>query len=413
MADLNDRNTDALFQAGAERHEFDYNPDAWALMEEKLDAQEAAAVPPTATKRAVQRGLPLLLLLLLVFGAGAYLYLDNYFSSEQPPINTAIALNGEKRNNINGATDEDSNISLMPPPVATMSPGTVGPANVAGGTTPRTPTHGTPTPRTPTHGTPTYDTLTQGTPAHDIPTPQNPTKRTLDKIVHPIKIQAAELEIDSDWKIPPIRWQPDTQTSFKAAPVNNLAATLSAGLVSGSSSGAALPRAQARFGLLGEYRVGNKLSVSTGAHYSMVHYRIEGERYKAKDGFFEDNIQPEEVKAACSLLEIPIYATYNFSGSRNNSFYTGVGAVSYVLLKESYQYKYSEENAGLKKEWEEVNANRHPFGVGEINIGYRRQMPGRSALQLESFFHLPLTGVGHGDVRVLSAGVSLKYQFGF
>jgi len=37
MHKLDPNDMDALFREGAKRHEFTYNPDAWAMMEEKLD----------------------------------------------------------------------------------------------------------------------------------------------------------------------------------------------------------------------------------------------------------------------------------------------------------------------------------------------------------------------------------------
>ena len=40
MPDFDPKDMDALFREGAERHEFEYNPNSWTLMEEKLDKKE-------------------------------------------------------------------------------------------------------------------------------------------------------------------------------------------------------------------------------------------------------------------------------------------------------------------------------------------------------------------------------------
>lgn len=40
MPELDDEETDKLFQVGTERHDYTYNPDAWAQMEQMLDADE-------------------------------------------------------------------------------------------------------------------------------------------------------------------------------------------------------------------------------------------------------------------------------------------------------------------------------------------------------------------------------------
>ena len=67
MPDFNPNEMDALFREGAERHDFEYNSDAWALMEEKLD-----------NKSRKRRILFILLGLLFIISTGiAYTLLNN------------------------------------------------------------------------------------------------------------------------------------------------------------------------------------------------------------------------------------------------------------------------------------------------------------------------------------------------
>ena len=181
----------------------------------------------------------------------------------------------------------------------------------------------------------------------------------------------------------------------------------------GRSGSVALPKAQPRLGLEVERRLGSNVGIAAGTYLNLVHYRIQGDLYEAKPDFFPQGIQPAEVKAACPMIEIPISVKYYFSGSRANSFYASAGAVSYFILKEDYKYKYTEQSAALKKEWTERSGDRHLFGVGLASFGYQRHLPRSGFLALETYVHLPFTAMGHGNVMLRSAGLSLKYQFDF
>ena len=439
MADLNDRNTDALFQAGAERHEFGYNPDAWALMEAKLDAQEAAVA--AAGKPVWKRYLPVLLLgLLLVGGLGYYLLEGDGATGVEvvaevpafiPAGTDAARVSGSGLEALTQGAGEGLKAGVEQVEAAALAvDGIKAPVRVR--TSGLKSTGGFNT-----QGEAVFsrvsgsdlEVLNLGAADQEVPIDLNAvgdftTQTSTTELTRAGKPSAVSLLPTDDLAsievpaqpitVPAIVMQEGSVTSgFKATTTDRWALSASAGIISGRSQGVDLPRAQPRFGLLADYRVGSNLILSTGALYSMVHYRIEGRRYEAKAGFFIDDVQPVEVKAACSIVEIPLHATYYFSGSRGSSFFAGAGAVSYVLLKENYKYDYAEDNARFKKEWEETNANQHPFGLGQVNFGYQRRLPGRGAVQLETYAHLPLTGLGHGNVRLTSVGVSLKYQFSF
>ena len=443
MADLNDRNTDALFQAGAERHEFAYNPEAWALMEAKLDEQEAAA----AASPTWRRYLPLLLLGLVLLGGFGYYFLGN----ENLEVEETLAKGAQSSESTQAMASEagvsGSDLEVLTlggtSPVAQqpeLNEITEASKSAPKGTNSSQPRVSTSGPKSTAQDQAHIDEMlspvsvssvevfnseeggsdviadagrvNEANPSGDQTVVESATEASTVASLLP-SAQLPLLEVPSRSIPTPSVAIYEESDEFRPTVKDRWALSLNAGLITGRSKGVDLPRAQPRFGLLADYRIGDKLTLSTGALYSMVHYRIEGDRYEAKPGFFIDDVQPIEVKAACSIVEVPLHATYYFSGSRGSSFFAGAGAVSYLLLKENYKYDYAEENAALKKEWEESNANQHPFGLGQVNFGYQRQLPGRGAVQLETYAHLPLTGLGHGNVRLTSFGVSLKYQFSF
>jgi hypothetical protein len=83
------------------------------------------------------------------------------------------------------------------------------------------------------------------------------------------------------------------------------------------------------------------------------------------------------------------------------------------MLRENYSYEYTQTDSDLRKDWTVKRENRHLLGIGHFNLGWQQKLKGRSALKIEAFYHLPLTGVGHGQVWLRSAGVSVNYLFDF
>jgi len=195
---------------------------------------------------------------------------------------------------------------------------------------------------------------------------------------------------------------------------NSLAVAIAAGVILGRSGADPFAMVQPRLGVDLEYRLGKKFALSTGAYFNEVCYRTSGENYTAKSDFWTDGIQPETVQGECNVLELPLSVNYYFNGSRENSFYVSAGAISYLMLREDYKYEYdASAPADVRKGWKERNNNQHFMGMAHFNFGFQKTVGKKSALKLESYVHLPLTGVGHGQVRLFSAGMTAKYLFDF
>ena len=449
MAELNDRNTDALFQAGAERHEFEYNPEAWALMESKLNA-----TPPSAARRKplgwiITGTLMLLALIALTWlvwsppSAPSLLTQTGASGAVDIPSNAAgaeTASNRERPADGGKPTDREKISRAAPAGGAESLNASFTPSNQlaqgaegvhdnqfrlnTGGvigdplTARRVPAEDHGEGSTHQSGTPSLNPVT-GFPAA-IESEEGPARPTTFRLNQPASVLVDTKNLLSPvHSVEPGGWLPPMPSAQSGANFSKLTATggwratIGAGIVTGRSGNVALPKVQPRLGLAIERRISPKFGVATGAYLNLAHYRIQGDLYEAKPDFFVQGIQPAEVKAACALIELPVSVKYYFTGSGTNGFYASAGAVSYLMLKEDYKYKYREENAALKKEWTERSSGRHLFGVGLASFGYQHRLPGRGFLALETFVHLPFTGMGHGNVMLRSAGLSLKYQFDF
>lgn len=171
--------------------------------------------------------------------------------------------------------------------------------------------------------------------------------------------------------------------------------------------------ADSRFGLKLDYRFSNKLSIGAGVTHSNVCYRVDGTEYKAATNFFPEG-PPKDVLSDCDILEVPLSLTWHPQGSDQSGLYLSGGVTSYFMLIERFDFKYENEVSDLSpKTWREDDTNRHLFGMGQFSLGYQRKAGRRSAFQVESFVQLPLTGIGQGQVNLLTVGASVNYTFDF
>ena len=81
--------------------------------------------------------------------------------------------------------------------------------------------------------------------------------------------------------------------------------------------------------------------------------------------------------------------------------------------REQYSYAYTENYRPGYWQGEWVNANRHYFSVLNLSAGYEHALSTRWSLQAEPYLKIPLTGIGTGKLRLISAGVFFGVKYGF
>lgn len=178
-----------------------------------------------------------------------------------------------------------------------------------------------------------------------------------------------------------------------------------------SAIGSKISEQELKFGGQIEYRFGRKFSTSIGVTYIKKDYGAKGEDYSVRPGYWEDGIAPQDVIAHCDMLEIPVKVSYFFKDFSKNGFYSSLGLTSYLMRNERYYYKYEITNATQRKYWMGSNENNHWFGLGHVAFGYQYHIGNKFSVQIEPYAELPITRVGHGNVRLWSFGVSGKFNF--
>ena len=165
------------------------------------------------------------------------------------------------------------------------------------------------------------------------------------------------------------------------------------------------------FGGLIEYRFRGKYSVNLGANYSRKSYKAGEGEYVPPIGFWTRAIAPQSTEATTRILQVPILFGFYPKASDQSGFYVQAGLTSYFMLKERYAYNYDLPDPDLRRKWGTKNQFNHWLGIGQLSIGYNLLLGNMTSLQIEPYIQIPFSGVGHGNVKVWSIGLSSKFNF--
>ena len=166
-----------------------------------------------------------------------------------------------------------------------------------------------------------------------------------------------------------------------------------------------------KIGIFFEYRYSKKWSGGVGLNFLKKNYEAEGREYSPPVGFWTDAVVPEYTKGTCNILEMPVWVGYYLERKKDSGFYTNVVLNSYFMLEETYNFFYENPDPNLVQKWWGENTSQHWFGIGEISVGYYKSISSRMGIQIAPYFQIPISGVGHGKVKLFSFGVNAKLNF--
>jgi hypothetical protein len=185
----------------------------------------------------------------------------------------------------------------------------------------------------------------------------------------------------------------------------NFALTVSAGAdvsyVSINNTG----KLQPVYGAGLSYTVAKHFAISTGLYVSKKIYTAAPNQYKPAAGNTNPNLI--NINGNCKIYEIPLTVYYNFKQVKNHNWFGGLGISSFLMKKETYDYKY--KNPATGQLWTYIksvsNENEHYFSVVTLSAGYKYTLNSRFSILAEPYLKLPLTGVGLGKVKLNSTGL--------
>ncbi|WP_207533833.1 hypothetical protein [Desertivirga arenae] len=190
----------------------------------------------------------------------------------------------------------------------------------------------------------------------------------------------------------------------------SLGFTFSAGPDFSSTRSLAGKRGDLNVGLLINVNWKN-LTFSTGARYGVKKYDAEALDYALRNPARASEIY--NIDASCNVLEIPLQLSVPVWSLKNRSISLTGGLSSYLMLKEKYLFEYTPESGVNDFLLKKTNANQSYFGVASISGRYTFKSTNQNIrFGLEPYVKLPLGGVGEGKVKLKSSGISLTMTYG-
>jgi len=157
-------------------------------------------------------------------------------------------------------------------------------------------------------------------------------------------------------------------------------------------------------GLLFSAGIFNRLTVTTGANYSVKPYNTDITNYHTTYKFKTD---PSQIEADCRVLDIPINIDYQLYNKHKNKFSIGTGLSSYIMMHESYQYYYADPTTKGPVAFTAPPSGKYFFGIMNLQASYQRQVNSKFGLSITPYMKLPLTSIGYSQVRLQTAGVAV------
>ncbi len=154
-----------------------------------------------------------------------------------------------------------------------------------------------------------------------------------------------------------------------------------------------------------------------------------------KTEIMEGRVPPDIVRSTMTNIDIPVNITWRFANSRKESFYVSGGISSLACLGETVTTtsvlqelrEVADYSPATGQEPQTVfkieNVERttveemDPLGAldfaGRINIifGYRRSISPKLNLHIEPYLKVPVSGLGSGQIRFTTSGVTCKISF--
>ena len=163
-------------------------------------------------------------------------------------------------------------------------------------------------------------------------------------------------------------------------------------------------------GFLLNAEISNKITLSSGLKYGIKNYAASSYDYHLKNPSRAGLISG--IDASCNVLEIPLQVSYTLLDANNKQIRISSGLSSYLMLKEEYSFKYTAQSGYKDYLLVKSNANQHYLSVLSLSASYLIK-PKSSHLQwaIEPYVKLPMGGVGEGNVRLKSSGISLNLTY--
>ncbi len=160
-------------------------------------------------------------------------------------------------------------------------------------------------------------------------------------------------------------------------------------------------------GLLLGYSLNGKWAIETGVYFDRKKYFTGGEYFSKKNIPWLSNVKLLDVSGACEMLEIPLNVRYNLNKGKTGGWFLTGGMSTYLMFNESYATRYIYNSVIGQYEYKYSKPSQYFFSVLNLSAGYQRRLGKIGELRLEPYLRVPLSGMGTGELPIMSAGLNI------
>lgn len=151
----------------------------------------------------------------------------------------------------------------------------------------------------------------------------------------------------------------------------------------------------------------NRWSFTGGLIYTRKNYNTPFYNYQSSEGWTGYGSLPSRVDAICKVLDIPILLNYKLIDRERHAWLLSGGLSSYIMLNEDYTFTY-EDPGKYPYHYNLRNENRHFLSVFHLGVSYRKRIGKHWGVSVQPFMKVPFRGVGEGQIKLYSTGVSFS-----
>ena len=166
------------------------------------------------------------------------------------------------------------------------------------------------------------------------------------------------------------------------------------------------------FGILTEYRFARRFSLSAQGVYAKKSY-VAGKGAFHRPGGWLYDLEPTETSGNCKMLEATLALRSELLQWQSWKLVAHTGISTWWMLREGYHYEYESYYPGLIYNWQSNKALTEWLAMAQVGIGAEIKLSQKLSAQADFYLQIPLQEVGRGNVQLYSQGLSLSLRRGF
>jgi hypothetical protein len=162
------------------------------------------------------------------------------------------------------------------------------------------------------------------------------------------------------------------------------------------------------FGVLLGYSFNKRWAVETGLSLDRKRYYTAGEYFSTEKVTMPTGYTKLlNVDGTCNMWEIPVNVRYNFTTSPRMKWFATAGLSTYLMTSENYEYQVRNNWNTVDSYWDIHKPSRYWFSIVNLSAGFEQRIGKIGNLRLEPYVRIPLSGIGTGNLPILSAGLNI------